>query len=273
MKKNIKNPMLQRTITRSLVFMGCAALCACDQLPGKPKESDRWLPPEANKDFASLYGTNCVACHSDGKTVSASIGMNNALYLSILPKEVLHKLIAEGLHGTTMPGFSKAAGGELTDDQIIILVDGITAWGAAKGEAGKEGDKNLPPYSAPLGNETNGATAFAQNCATCHGKDGVGGDKAGSVVDPTYLSLVSDQYLRSVVIAGRPDLGMPNYQEDVHGTPMNSDQIADVVAWLSSHRPRSTIAIDSPVIPKEAPANSKEAPGTEAPMTQPTPSK
>lgn len=33
---------------------GLLAVSGCDQLPGKPKESDRWQPPEAVKDFKTL---------------------------------------------------------------------------------------------------------------------------------------------------------------------------------------------------------------------------
>ena len=39
------------------------------------------------------------------------------------------------------------------------------------------------------------------------------GRRAGSIVDPAYLALVSDQALRTTVIAGRPDLGMPDWRE------------------------------------------------------------
>ena len=61
-------------------------------------------------------------------------------------------------------------------------------------------------------------------------------EKPAQLVNPDYLHLVSDQYLRSVIIAGRPELGMPNYQEFVKDHPMSSEEIADVVAWLASHR-------------------------------------
>ena len=37
---------------------------------------------------------------------------------------------------------------------------------------------------------------------------------SGSIVDPSYLALVSDQSLRSTIIAGRPDLGMPDWRSD-----------------------------------------------------------
>jgi hypothetical protein len=55
-------------------------------------------------------------------------------------------------------------------------------------------------------------------------------------VDGSYLALVSDQGLRTTVIAGRPELGAPDWRGNVPGTPMTPQDIADVVAWLSAQR-------------------------------------
>jgi cytochrome c oxidase cbb3-type subunit 3 len=55
-------------------------------------------------------------------------------------------------------------------------------------------------------------------------------------VDTAYLALVSDQELRTIVIAGRPELGAPDWRSDVEGRAMSAKEISDVVAWLSSHR-------------------------------------
>ncbi len=225
--------MQPRTVYWILLFGGLAFLCGCDRLPGKPKEEDRWKPPEETKNFAELFDTNCRACHSNGQTLGASISMNNPPYLAVVPKEAVHKFIEVGVPGTAMPGFSGTVGGLLTDEQINILVDGIYNW--VKGhEAPAE---NLPPYSAALGDAARGQAVFAQDCASCHGSEGEGvKGKAGSVVDSAYLSLVSDQYLRTIVIVGRPDLGMPGFREYVTGKPMSAEEISDVVAWLSSKR-------------------------------------
>jgi cytochrome c oxidase cbb3-type subunit 3 len=80
-----------------------------------------------------------------------------------------------------------------------------------------------------------GQAAFGTFCASCHDADGTGG-KAGSVVRPAYLGLVSDQYLRTIVIAGRNDLGCPDFQNRVPGKPMSEEEISGVVAWLVSQR-------------------------------------
>ena len=68
-----------------------------------------------------------------------------------------------------------------------------------------------------------------------HGADGRGGE-AGSVVDPSFLALVSDQMLRTSVIAGRPDLGKPDWRGNSPTRAMTNQEISDVVAWMAAKR-------------------------------------
>jgi cytochrome c oxidase cbb3-type subunit III len=224
------------TILSSACFAaGLLGMAGCDQLPGKPKESDRWQPPEAVKDFKDLFGTNCSSCHGDENAIGPSISVQNPLYLATVPKDVLRKIINEGIKGTAMPGFGKANGGDLTDEQVDILVNTLSSK-ASQPAGDAKTSSTLPPYTAALGDPERGSEVYNQYCASCHGQAGQGTEKAGSLVNPDYLHLVSDQYLRSVVIAGRPELGMPNYQEFVKDHPMSPEDIANVVAWLASHR-------------------------------------
>ena len=59
----------------------------------------------------------------------------------------------------------------------------------------------------------------------------------GSIVDGSYLALVSNQSLRTTVIAGRPDRGHPDWRHCVPGEALSGAQVSDVVAWLVSQRP------------------------------------
>jgi mono/diheme cytochrome c family protein len=208
------------------------AISGCDWMPGKPDPAKRWQPPSAVSDFSTLYAQNCLGCHGDGNSVAGSITLRNPVYLQILPEEVLRDAISKGIPGTNMPAFGSALGGELTDAQIDILVKGILAW---RSPSALPTDP-IPPYAGPVGSAAAGASVFNQSCAACHGQDGAGGEKAGSVVDPTYLGLVSDQYLRTVVIAGRPELGCPDFAHRTEGRAMTAGEVSDVVAWLASHR-------------------------------------
>jgi len=233
----------------SLLHTGCDGVP-----PGMPKESERWKSPQEITDFTKIYAQNCLACHSDGTTVSAARSMNDPVYLAIVGPDNLQKIIADGVPNTAMPGFSIPAGGELTTEQIAILVKGIMAWkDPAKVPSGP-----LPPYAAPLGDATRGAAAFATYCASCHGVDGRGvPSKGGSIVDPSFLALVSDQALRTTVITGRPDFGTPDWRGYVPGHPMSDQEISDVVAWLSSQRkavPGRVPTVTEPVTGASLPA-------------------
>lgn len=232
----------------SILSLACVALVGCDWMPGKPNQQvDEWKPASAVTDFKTLYTQNCLACHSDGTNLAGSTSLNNPLYLSIIPEAELTDIITNGVKGTLMPAFSSTHGGALTEQQIGILVQGILAW---KNNAPVPAD--APPYAAPLGNAQNGASAFSLSCASCHGADGTGlAGKAGSVVNPAYLGLVSDQYLRTIVIAGRSDLGCPDYQHRIPGRAMTNEEISDVTAWLVSQRKNE---FGQPLAPTSTPA-------------------
>jgi mono/diheme cytochrome c family protein len=151
----------------------------------------------------------------------------------VIGERTLRDVIANGVPMTGMPAFAKNAGGDLTDQQVAILADQMEAhWSRPQRFA----TVALPPYGAKTGDSKTGAAVFHTYCASCHGEEGTGGSKPGSVVDPSFLALVSDQSLRTTVIAGRSDRGSPDYRNATPSHPMAPQEISDVVAWLSSHR-------------------------------------
>jgi len=207
-------------------------LGGCDNghLPGQPLHPEREEPANIS-NFDVLYAQNCRGCHGDAANPASSLPLGDPLFLSLIPRDTMIDVVSNGVHGSGMPAFSPSKGGNITDKQIQIIVDGIYAM--AKGVK----ITGLPPYSAPLGNASAGAAVFATYCASCHGTDPKArGPKAGTVLDPAYLGLVSDQYLRTITIVGRSDLGCPNFQSRVPGKAMTEGEIADVVAWMASQR-------------------------------------
>ncbi len=201
--------------------------------PGKPDINKKWEPPSAVTSFERLYVENCQGCHGHGDKVAGSIALDNPMFLAVISEPQLLGIITDGVPHTGMPAFTESKGGLITEQQIDILAKGIKAWSANHpAPAGP-----LPPYSAPLGNAQAGLTAFGVSCASCHGADGKGiTGKAGSVVNPAYLNMASDQYLRTITIAGRNDLGCPDFQHRVPNRAMTNEEISDVVAWLASQR-------------------------------------
>jgi len=222
------------TLSRFLsLAAGVAALSFCVgcRPPGKPTTADIELKPEEVRDFAALYQQNCVGCHGqDGKGNSA-LALANPVYLAIASDDVIRRATASGVRDSLMPAFARSSGGMLTDDQIEILVHEMRARWKAKEALG------APPYAAnEPGDPARGAAAYAAFCAGCHGPEGKGTKKGSSIIDDSFLALVTDQSLRTTVIAGRPDLGHPDWRNYVPDRPMTPQEVTDVVSWLVAHR-------------------------------------
>jgi mono/diheme cytochrome c family protein len=193
------------------------------------------LAPEEVGDPAILYANNCRGCHGPDGNDGPSIPLGNPVYLAIADEAAIKRTAAGGVPGTPMPAFAKSAGGMLTDEQIDDVVRKIRSW--AKPDVEREASWPRHEARAP-GHAQRGAGVYAEYCAHCHGADGHGGARASSIVEGSYLALVSDQDLRTNVIVGRPEMGAPDFRDDVPGKPMSDQEVTDVVAWLAAQRPR-----------------------------------
>jgi mono/diheme cytochrome c family protein len=204
-------------------------------LVGCGNRSEHYELPDQVTNFGTLYKDNCAGCHGQNGRYGAARPLNDGLYLALIGKERLRKVIASGVPGTTMPPFAQDQGGTLTDQQITVLADEMEKRWVQPQEFDAAA---MPAYEGALGNAVAGAVTFRQYCAGCHGPDGTGvsGRRGGSTVDPAYLALVSDQYLRTTVIAGRSDEAIPNWRTYVPGHAMNPQEVSDIVAWLAAHR-------------------------------------
>lgn len=220
-----------------LIALGLSALvCGCANAPGQPLPGDRPIVPSEIADFNVLYGQNCAGCHGMQGKGGAAIALAGPVYLAIADDTVLRRAATNGIPGTSMPAFAQSAGGMLTDKQIDVIVKGIRErWSQPDVFHGAD----PPPYSSSSpGDPSRGSQAYAVYCSSCHGAGGRGGPKASSIVDGSYLALLDDQELRTIVIVGRPELGAPDWRGDVPGKPMSAQDVSDVVAWLTSQRPR-----------------------------------
>ncbi len=220
---------------RLVLFLASVlGLTACNDLPGRPGPGPEVLRPDDVLNFNILYKENCSGCHGTEGKGGVSIALSNPVYLDIADDNVIKSVITGGVHGGGMPAFARSKGGFLTDKQIDVLVRGIRAWAPHDPQA----IDNPPPYAASgPGDAKHGSEVYTTFCSSCHGQNGQGGKGGSSIVNGAYLALVSNQYLRTIVIAGRPDLGAPDWRSDVPGRPMMDQEITDVVAWLTAQRP------------------------------------
>src|ERR1700757_3847285 len=236
--------MLARTATviaTWMVYGLCLACVGCEHIQEHSTRDPEVLRPSEVLSFPALYQQNCSGCHGANGKNGAAISLANPVYLALAGEEHLREVVSKGVHGGLMPAFARSSGGTLTDQQVNVLVQGLVhQWGKPDLVAGQ----NPPTYAATSpGDAARGQEVYNAFCARCHGPTGEGNafdrkgtsGKLGSIVDPSYLALISDQNLRSITIAGRPDEDMPDWRSD-GSQPLTDQQITDVVAWMASKR-------------------------------------
>lgn len=209
-------------------------LSACSSPHGQPQKGSEPVAPDQISDFATLYSQNCAGCHGAQGRGGAAIALSDPVYLAIVDQDSMRKAIANGVRGTSMPAFAQSAGGMLTNKQLEVITSGISSrWG----RQGILNGSNPPSYTArTTGDAKRGELAYGTYCSSCHGAKGQGGPKGSAITNDSFLALISNQGLRTIVIAGRPELGAPDWRGNVPGKPMTEQEVTDVVAWLTSHR-------------------------------------
>ncbi|KAA6455725.1 c-type cytochrome [Acidobacteria bacterium AB60] len=219
----------------SLGLSGALLLCAC-QMPGKPRPEPEVPRPEAILSFDRLYAENCSACHGAQGENGSAAQLANPEYQALVDDATLRDRIDKGFKGTLMPAFGMASGGELTEQQIDVLVKGMRQRWRKPNAFGSD---TPPPYiGTHPGDASKGEQVYATACASCHGPDAQHPGKNGPILDGSFLALINEQTIRTTLIAGRTDIGQPDWRNDVPGHPLSDDDISNVSAWLIAQRPR-----------------------------------
>jgi len=209
-------------------------LSGCGVPHGQPNKASEALAPSEVLEFGPLYAENCAGCHGAEGRGGAAIALGNPVYLAIADDAVIRKVIVNGVRGTAMPAFAESAGGMLTDAQIDVITKGIRSHWSQQGVLNVATAPSYAPNSAV--NAQRGEVTYKSYCESCHGPGGSGGRKGSTITDDSFLALVSDQGLRTIIIAGRPELGAPDWRGNVPGKPMSDQEVTDVVAWFASRR-------------------------------------
>lgn len=212
----------------AICFAGFLFLAACEP-PGKPTHEE--LPAAQVTDFNTLFRENCSGCHGPNGEKGPGRILNDAVYLAVVPRDALEQVIEYGRPGTAMPPWAQSQGGPLTAQQVQAVVNGIEGW---KKPVAFPPGAALPSYAEMnTGDPVHGKRLFGRGCFACHGP----GAHVGPVTDPSYLSLTTNQNLRTSIIVGRMDLGMPDYRFLNAGHPLSDQDVSDLVAYLASLRP------------------------------------
>lgn len=216
---------MKRMMLWFLPGLAAVALAGC-RLPGKPRAGNVPLRPDQVTDFHVLYAGNCAACHGASGEGGAAVALRSPAYLAYAGAAPIRAITANGIPGSLMPAFVKEAGGLLTAQQIEILTQGIMAWGSP----GELAAMHPPPYeSHATGDAGRGAALYGTDCLRCHAPG------RGSILDPVYLSLITDGGLRTLTVTGIPGSTMPDWR-GYPGGPLTDQQVADLVSFMASHR-------------------------------------
>jgi mono/diheme cytochrome c family protein len=218
------------------------AMAGCGRLPGATAAAGTAKRPDEVMDFHALYSANCQACHGASGQNGPAMDLGNPEYQELVDDTTLRKWISGGMPGTQMPAFAQSAGGMLTDAQISAIIAGMRReWAKSNAFAGAV----PPPYAQDeAGDVARGQQAYQAKCASCHQ-----GPARQQVTSPVYLSLVGDQALRTIIIAGRPDIGQPDWRLSLPGMaipgklagsrpapPLAAQDVTDIVTYLGSLR-------------------------------------
>jgi cytochrome c oxidase cbb3-type subunit III len=215
--------------------LGMVLLSGCGSPHGRPPRGSETPAPGEVFEFDTLYADNCAGCHGANGQGGAAIALADPVYQGIADETVMRKTIAGGVSGTSMPAFAQSAGGMLTDKQIDVITGGMRLRWLRPGFLD---DADPPPYAQkPNGDVRRGGVAFQAYCESCHGPEGKGSQRGSAITNDSFLALVSEQGLRTLVIAGRPELGAPDWRGNVRGKAMSAQDVSDVVTWLASLKP------------------------------------
>jgi cytochrome c oxidase cbb3-type subunit 3/ubiquinol-cytochrome c reductase cytochrome c subunit len=215
-------------LTAPLLLAGC-------NLPGRPGPGPEVPRPEAILSFDRLYGENCAGCHGANGSSGPAADLANPEYQALVDDATLRSVITDGVKGSLMPGFGVSSGGLLTPAQVHVLISGMRQhWSRPNPFNGA----TPPPYKATHAADiAKGHAVYNAACARCHGPSAQKPGPGGSILDGSFLALIDEQTIRTTIVAGRPDIGEPDWRNHIPGRAMTDDEITNVSVWLVAQRP------------------------------------
>ena len=164
-----------RAVVIAIALSG-AALATRAATTSRPAPPSRVSCGPRIKDFASsmvqLFGLS--GSDGTGPPRSGSRGRGIRIWTT-----GLRRVTSNGIPGTSMPPFSRQAGGTLTEEQIDVLVRIRGRWSRPDALGGV----TPPAYRADVAGEpVRGEEMFRTFCASCHGPDGKA-DRGSAIVD------------------------------------------------------------------------------------------
>jgi cytochrome c oxidase cbb3-type subunit 3 len=100
----------------------------------------------------------------------------------------------------------------------VLVCIGLAPTGSSQTVNKSEGN------SVPIAGQ--GKQLLASNCASCHGIDGKGSERAPNITDSPYMRQLSDAQLKDIIANGIPGTGMPAFRS------LPDSVVSDLIAYL-----------------------------------------
>lgn len=203
-------------------------------LPKDRVRSLRFGAREFANNGETIYTAVCSSCHGANGQGTRFPGLvpnpsiTNPDFLSLASDDFLIKTIRSGRPGRPMLPWGERENG-FNDEEIKAVVAYIRLLG---------GNVQAVPDSMPQiwakGDPAAGAILFTENCAGCHGKNGIGGD-GPALGNKAFLTNVTDTFLVGTVSRGRQGTVMQGF---ANASPirkvLTQGEIESIVVYLRS---------------------------------------
>ncbi len=189
------------------------------------------------KDGLAVYQTKagCVQCHGVGGSGASGPSLGNPAFLKVASNGYLYGTIVLGREGTAMHSYYNGADRphleEADIENVIAYLRSLETSPAFIPRRVERGPKLVAA----------GHALFEQNCARCHGRQGLGkhglkpGDFAPSLNNQEFLKAADDNFLLATIALGRPGTPMRAFGDGMDGKPgLTAEQIREIVAFLRS---------------------------------------
>jgi len=174
-----------------------------------------------------IYKQQCFVCHGDtGKGEGAKTGtaINNQHFLSSVSNKDLYNYVKFGREGTAMPAYQQS----VSEKDLKNLVAYMRDW--------QKDELKLKAPASISGNAENGKRVYGLYCMSCHGENGAGREKMGTVLsNPQYLKYTTDRQIWISTAYGREETRMgPSLKGEEGVRQLKEKDISDVVTYIRS---------------------------------------
>ncbi len=267
MKPRLNARLIEHTVgLLALAFLATGVLIYAFQEPQRLVSAQAAQRSADVDEAMTLYAQNCAVCHGlSGEGIGATPALNHP-DLRAADADMLTKIIARGLYGTSMPAWSKTDGGPLSDYQIGEMVALIQYgdWQLTQDRVVNLGLAPLVPFTAEpdaalvehvlalADGETlaRGVSLYAQECVACHGADGLGTTLAPALNDPAVREKGAEE-LERILLNGVPGTLMAAWQ-----TRLAHEYVAALLALVARWEEVPTGTIPAPDRPVAVTAES-----------------